>query len=81
MHFHNTIFSQRENHIGEIAYPFPFLFVAMVEAMGICNSYDQSDINTVVLEKDEYGGTYDRPWIFARFRFLNDHGDTVHHGR
>ena len=47
----------------------------------ISNTYDQSDANFMVFDKDEYGRTYDRPWILSNFRFLNDQGDTVHSGR
>ena len=47
----------------------------------ICNTYDQSDAKIAVLENSEYGGTYDRPYIYSKFRLLNDHGETVHHGR
>ena len=45
------------------------------------NMSDHNDVNFVVFEKDQYGGTFDRPWILSTLRFLNGHGDTVQHGR
>ena len=47
----------------------------------ISNRYSQADALTAVMENCEYGGTYDRPWLSSNVRFLNDHGDTVRHGR
>ena len=59
-----------------------FLFEALLEVVElIVNTYDQTSTMTWVFEKDEYGGTYDRPWISSKIRFLNDHGDTIQHGR
>ena len=61
---------------------FLFLFVGMMKVMElIVNKYEQTDVKIAVMENDEYGGTYDRPWVFSHLSFLNGSGGLVYHGR
>ena len=47
----------------------------------IVNKYEQTDVQIAVMENDEYGGTYDLPWVFSHLSFLNGSGGLVYHGR
>ena len=48
----------------------------------MCNKFKETDDATnYVVDEDEYGGTYDRPWNLLKYRFENDRGETVQKGR
>ena len=48
----------------------------------IGNNYEMTDDATIfVMDEDEYGGTYERPWALEKYRHLNDRGETVKQGR
>ena len=47
----------------------------------LVNRYSETDALISIMENEEYGGTYDRPWNLHNYRLLNDRGETVQHGR
>ena len=51
----------------------------VIEKIG--NMYGHTDLNIMLMENDEFGGSYDRPWVFSTVRYLNARGVTVQHGR
>ena len=50
--------------------------------VNIANTLNETDDAAIyVMGGEEYGGTYDRPWILQTYKLLNDRGETVQHGR
>ena len=40
----------------------------------IINTYNEMGGAVCVFDGHEYGGTYDRPWIYTKVRLTNDQG-------
>ena len=45
------------------------------------NKSDKVGSQSIVFEDNEYGGTYDRPWILSKLKYLNDQGEVIRLGR